>query len=212
MQGTVIGFDPDGNIGAIGGDDGRSYDFGAADWRGESRPRRGDRVDFVGEGQRAAQVTPVAAPEQQARADFVRFFLSTSGRVGRSQYWLRYFLPVLAVSIALRALSGAAAIFEALYWLFALLILWPGIAVMVKRIHDRDKPGWLVLLPSGAAVLVVIAGIVGVGSGSEVVAGVLAGIALLALVGIGIWFFVEFGCMRGTVGPNRYGPDPVTQT
>jgi uncharacterized membrane protein YhaH (DUF805 family) len=118
---------------------------------------------------------------------------------------------VFVVTVALAVLSGVAAIFEALYWLFALLTLWPGIAVMVKRIHDRDKPGWLVLLPVAAAVLVVIAGIAGVGSGSEVVAGVFAGIALLALVGIGIWFFVEFGCMRGTIGPNRYGPDPVAQ-
>src|SRR5882672_10331368 len=26
------------------------------------------------------------------------------------------------------------------------------------------------------------------------------------------WFFIEFGCMRGTVGPNKYGPDPVPQS
>ena len=211
MQGTVIGFDPDSNTGAIGGDDGRSYDFAAADWHGESRPKHGDRVDFVGDGQRAAQVYPVA-PEPQARPDFVQFFLSPSGRISRSQYWLRYFLPLFVVSVALSVLSEVAQIFDILLALFTLLTLWPGIAVMVKRIHDRDKPGWLVLLPAGAAVLVVIAGIVGVGSGSEVVAGAFAGMALLALLGIGIWFFVEFGCMRGTVGPNRYGPDPVTQT
>lgn len=24
-----------------------------------------------------------------------------------------------------------------------------------------------------------------------------------------VWFFIEFGCMRGTIGVNRYGPDPV---
>jgi uncharacterized membrane protein YhaH (DUF805 family) len=24
-----------------------------------------------------------------------------------------------------------------------------------------------------------------------------------------IWYFVEAGCLRGTVGPNRYGPDPL---
>ncbi len=23
------------------------------------------------------------------------------------------------------------------------------------------------------------------------------------------WFFVEAGCLRGTVGPNQYGPDPL---
>jgi uncharacterized membrane protein YhaH (DUF805 family) len=24
-----------------------------------------------------------------------------------------------------------------------------------------------------------------------------------------IWFLIEFGCLRGTIGANRYGPDSV---
>jgi uncharacterized membrane protein YhaH (DUF805 family) len=34
---------------------------------------------------------------------------------------------------------------------------------------------------------------------------------LLHLAGfaITVWAFVELGCLRGTVGPNRYGPDPL---
>lgn len=24
-----------------------------------------------------------------------------------------------------------------------------------------------------------------------------------------LWAFIELGCLRGTVGPNRYGPDPM---
>jgi uncharacterized membrane protein YhaH (DUF805 family) len=27
-----------------------------------------------------------------------------------------------------------------------------------------------------------------------------------------IWGFVELGCLRGTVGPNRFGPDPLQRT
>jgi uncharacterized membrane protein YhaH (DUF805 family) len=26
---------------------------------------------------------------------------------------------------------------------------------------------------------------------------------------LGIWGFVELGCLRGTAGPNRFGPDPL---
>jgi uncharacterized membrane protein YhaH (DUF805 family) len=26
---------------------------------------------------------------------------------------------------------------------------------------------------------------------------------------IAIWGFVELGCLRGTPGPNQYGPDPL---
>lgn len=25
------------------------------------------------------------------------------------------------------------------------------------------------------------------------------------------WYFIEAGCLRGTVGPNRFGTDPLTQ-
>jgi uncharacterized membrane protein YhaH (DUF805 family) len=33
----------------------------------------------------------------------------------------------------------------------------------------------------------------------------------LALIGFAItaWSFVELGCLRGTIGVNPYGPDPV---
>jgi uncharacterized membrane protein YhaH (DUF805 family) len=33
-------------------------------------------------------------------------------------------------------------------------------------------------------------------------------IVLVPFIG-GIWMFVEAGCLRGTVGPNNYGPDPT---
>ena len=31
----------------------------------------------------------------------------------------------------------------------------------------------------------------------------------LAMLAVGIWALVELGCLRGTVGPNRHGPDPL---
>jgi len=27
---------------------------------------------------------------------------------------------------------------------------------------------------------------------------------------ITVWAFVELGCLRGTLGPNQYGPDPLS--
>ena len=41
--------------------------------------------------------------------------------------------------------------------------------------------------------------------GSTIMATVLG----LAAFAIGIWAFVELGCLRGTIGVNPYGPDPV---
>ena len=57
--------------------------------------------------------------------------------------------------------------------------VWIGLAVAVKRWHDRDKSGWWVL------------------------------IGMIPLIGA-VWTFVENGCLRGTVGPNTYGPDPLS--
>jgi uncharacterized membrane protein YhaH (DUF805 family) len=40
-----------------------------------------------------------------------------------------------------------------------------------------------------------------------------AGIILnLISFAISIWALVELGFLRGTVGPNRYGPDPLSPT
>ena len=33
-------------------------------------------------------------------------------------------------------------------------------------------------------------------------------ISIVPIVGL-IWVFVENGCLRGAVGPNAYGPDPL---
>jgi uncharacterized membrane protein YhaH (DUF805 family) len=87
--------------------------------------------------------------------------------------------------------------------IFFLLTLWPNIAVLVKRIHDRNKSGWLMLLYYVPAILdYIISAAIGQQSPAAVF------LSLIMLV-VGIWFFIEFGCMRGTIGANRYGPDPV---
>lgn len=36
-------------------------------------------------------------------------------------------------------------------------------------------------------------------------------IQLIPIVGA-LWYFIEAGCLRGTVGPNQYGPDPLGAT
>jgi uncharacterized membrane protein YhaH (DUF805 family) len=34
-------------------------------------------------------------------------------------------------------------------------------------------------------------------------------LCLIPIIG-GVWLFVELGCLRGTIGGNRFGPDPVS--
>jgi len=110
----------------------------------------------------------------------LRALFSFDGRLCRSDYWLKGFLPMLPVSILNNLLAYGVAKDWArpLSLYIALLFLWPGLALIVKRLHDRDKSGWFAL------------------------------IMLIPIVGpfilfAGVWF------MKGTDGPNRFGPDPL---
>jgi uncharacterized membrane protein YhaH (DUF805 family) len=99
--------------------------------------------------------------------------------------------------------------------IWQLVVLWPSIAILIKRIHDRDKSGalvWALYGPLIPAIIVTIAAVVAVAAGGGEAAWSLIIVAVVlwvAVAGVAIWFFIEFGCMRGTIGPNRFGPDPV---
>ena len=228
MRGNIIGFDADTNTGAISGHDGNRYDFATQDWHGRNRPRHGDIVDFNVQGPRAYAIYPTE-PEY-VPPGFLAFYFSPSGRISRSQYWLRFVLPYAVIAYGLRFAIFSSVVHSATRAAFAgaeagflLIAFWPSIAILVKRIHDRDKSGWLCLvlyLPTLLFVILLIVWLAGsavaVLSGAAIAALPTIGavgiiVILLAIVsaGIGLWFFIEFGCLRGTIGANRFGPDPV---
>jgi uncharacterized membrane protein YhaH (DUF805 family) len=82
-----------------------------------------------------------------------------------------------------------------------LLFLWVYAATAVKRLHDRHKSGWWM-----AAFFVVP----GLYHQFEDRLGDSHMAALLGLiVGVlALWGFIEMLCLKGTRGPNRFGPDP----
>jgi len=97
-------------------------------------------------------------------------------------------------------LDYAVAFIVLLVVAIAIWVSW--FAVGVKRLHDRDKSGWWILLFYVApSVLGSIAN-----TREQPLAGFVLGVASFA---ISIWGLVELGFLRGTVGPNRYGPDPL---
>ena len=71
-------------------------------------------------------------------------YLSLGGRIRRRDYWRFFVLPVLVLALLrtyVSALQGGA-----LEALVALILLWPAIAVQVKRWHDQDFSGWWVFV------------------------------------------------------------------
>ncbi len=137
--------------------------------------------------------------------------------ISRSQYWLKFFLPVFVVSLVLAAItvtSGGSS--RRLLHIFQLIVLWPGLAILIKRIHDRDKSGalvWFFYRPMMLAVIIAVAAAIAGGGETDSPAAsplwIITALPGIVIAGIGIWFFIEFGCLRGTIGANRYGPDPV---
>jgi uncharacterized membrane protein YhaH (DUF805 family) len=178
MKGNVIGFDPDTNTGAISGHDGQRYDFVTMDWHGHRQPRHGDVVDFQPEGQRAAQIYLVEATYMQPSIS--EFLFSATGRISRSQYWLKWALPVIVVTIVIEIIVFAAldpSAVSIIIGIYSLLLIYPSVIIYIKRAHDRDRSGWFILL-----FLVPI---------------------------LNFWPLIELLFLRGTIGPNQYGPDPV---
>ena len=137
--------------------------------------------------------------------DAMTSLFSFKGRAARQQFWL--------VNVALFALGavllwGSLTLFDDMLSPQALLlipIVWVGLALTVRRLHDRNKAWWWVLifviLPEALTTPLDSVD----PSASPSVAAI-----VLALVGAGLslWALVELGFLPGTKGDNRFGPDP----
>jgi uncharacterized membrane protein YhaH (DUF805 family) len=138
----------------------------------------------------------------------LQLFFGFSGRINRARYWsavallfilmlplalLQYGLALMAGNIVAVTMSSVASIAG----------MFSGFALGAKRLHDRDRSGWWQLFHFLPFLIVVPAMLI------KSVPLMLAGIAFG--VTVGIWLFLEIGCLRGTVGLNRFGPDPLEQ-
>ena len=63
------------------------------------------------------------------------------GRARRAEFWW-FTLANAIIAIALSILGAVSSIFNILYYVYALGVLIPGIAVGVRRLHDTGRSGW----------------------------------------------------------------------
>ncbi|HXW23312.1 MAG TPA: DUF805 domain-containing protein [Xanthobacteraceae bacterium] len=158
-------------------------------------------------------------------------FFGFGGRINRGKFWLTLVVWLLIWIVAMLAFGvGSLAILgsnltdgslpgpddpEAFlrligdYGILSLVILvfiivsWvSAFAIGVKRLHDRDRSGWWTVLFYFAPIVLLAAQ----GSADGPLASSALGLAALA---VSLWWLVELGCLRGTSGPNRFGPDPL---
>lgn len=123
---------------------------------------------------------------------FFKNYTNFNGRSRRAEFWwvqLVILVPAFIVGFFSGVmgeggnLSPIAIGLMVIFGLFFLAILIPLIALSVRRFHDLNQTGWLVLV---FAVL-----------------GIIPVVGFLASIGQWIWF-----AFPGTVGTNKYGPDP----
>jgi uncharacterized membrane protein YhaH (DUF805 family) len=158
-------------------------------------------------------------------------FLLTSfnGRIGRQQFWIgvalicvaTVVLSMLMVALGLgqsttvkgvtelstgersefiRTRNSASALGSLIV---AVLMAFPTIALGMKRRHDRDFSGYDVVGYVALTLLIQLSQAFGILSGELTFA-----LSIIMLIW-GICLFILLGFLRGTTGPNTYGPDPL---
>jgi uncharacterized membrane protein YhaH (DUF805 family) len=144
--------------------------------------------------------------------DFSYLFTSFDGRINRKPYWLGILVMVavsLVVTLLLAFVMGMQGrSFLILMFIIQLVLLYPSAALMVKRFQDRNRPGWFAAILLVPLILQGITNIMGI-TGDPLNQGMLDYLFAAWIFIVGIWFFVELGCLRGTVGDNQFGPDPL---
>jgi uncharacterized membrane protein YhaH (DUF805 family) len=143
--------------------------------------------------------------------DLKTLLFSFDGRINRAKWWLTVLIIVIAwvvvgiVCSILWALLGQpiGLIVAGLVGLAAVVgLIWASIATGLKRLHDREQSGWWLVVFWLVPTAINMAAIP--------LAGSMTG-NLLSLVafGISIWGVIVLGALKGTTGPNAYGPDPI---
>lgn len=91
----------------------------------------------------AAPVRPAVITSPAIMSSVIGSLFSCDGRKSRTQYWTFNIVNIILSLLCLK-------LHVALFLLYALIAIYPSIAMMIKRAHDIDKSGsfiWLCLIP-----------------------------------------------------------------
>jgi uncharacterized membrane protein YhaH (DUF805 family) len=143
--------------------------------------------------------------------DWKTLFFSFDGRIGRRTWWLAS-IVLLSSGVVLTSLvnprSWIGAPPNAADTLLSLALIIPETAVSVKRFNDRDWPQWI---PYGFAVIVVVTTLLLhfrliLERNPPTIADAMIVAAVVAMIAFVV---IDNGLLRGTIGANRHGPDPL---
>jgi uncharacterized membrane protein YhaH (DUF805 family) len=165
------------------------------------------------------------------------YFFSFHGRINRAKLWL-FILIAIGIEIVyfilfsllfggsmlamlkggpggLMAGGASLGLGAILTCVLILIIIFSSIALAVKRLHDRDKSAWWLLVfwlipfVINCAIFANEIGRFSNNPGAVPTTNPVVMVVRLISLAITIWAFVELYCLRGTLGDNRFGPDPL---
>ncbi|MEI9990745.1 MAG: DUF805 domain-containing protein [Rhizomicrobium sp.] len=179
------------------------------------------------------------------------YLFGFSGRINRAKQWAVLLVSLVHVALvcvvfaytlgghtivalahgettlAAVAASPQGHMFGIVFCVLYVVGLYIGLAVATKRLHDRNKSAWWLivffLLPAVLQIptfMIMPQLLANIGAAihaaqnhlpppPQPVQPPLVLIARGAATIIGLWAFVELYILRGTVGDNRFGPDPL---
>lgn len=90
--------------------------------------------------------------------EVLRKYAVFSGRASRQEYWMFVLINFL-IAFGLGSIEGLVGLPMVLSLVYGLAVLIPGLAVLVRRLHDTGRSGWWVLIllvPLVGAVVILI--------------------------------------------------------
>jgi uncharacterized membrane protein YhaH (DUF805 family) len=170
---------------------------------------------------------PVFSPGRWIRVNLMRarmtdwkdVFLGFSGRINRAKFWLCFVMYQLFIQVWIYLVSNVWRQGHFLLTVMLVIALMPAVSIGVKRLHDRAKSGWWLLLYYLAPALLLWLGTEGPVDFMPLGAllnpatfGILdkwgGGQAALVSILLNVIALVDLGFLRGTRGPNKYGNEP----
>lgn len=144
--------------------------------------------------------------------DFSNLFMSTDGRIGRQNLWIGLItlavIGVIVTQVIWYLFGHASFMARLLNLVYVLAVAYPAYAVLAKRFQDRGKMGTLAGILIGLAILSALLALFGL-TGDPLMPNTLGTVLGFAMGIVGLWYLIELGFLRGTIGANAYGPDPV---
>ena len=154
--------------------------------------------------------------------NFIGNFVGFDGRLNRQAWWLSV-IALIVVAVVLSWILGLImgtggmmtmaqaldpATLQKAAWqglIVSIITAYPYMAISVKRRHDRNNNGYDAIGLIVVGILYNLLQALGVISPTSTV-GMIVGLVFAVYA---IYMLVQLGFLKGTAGPNNYGPDPL---